>query len=275
MLTFNSNSDINNDPWRNDKYAVLNSLWEAKYWKKLPDSYEWVAVIPNGLSWMNNLYKEMIYKYSDNEKTHSLQDSQTMSILDDLLPKYPEGSQIDIFSFSRNFYEKIEYLETTNPILSLLRLEYENFITIGDIGMFSVPFGSNDNLTFIIEGKVSIKKIKPKVRESVTKEHFSFNEDNGAVLLDGIELWRINRDNREYYFFKCLYENYDKYVSHIDIKNYIIKHHGTIDKKAKEGNSEANTYCSSIKADLPTEVKTYIHSPRRGYTLRNMKQENI
>lgn len=130
----------------------------------------------------------MIYKYSDNEKTHSLQDSQTMSILDDLLPKYPEGSQIDIFSFSRNFYEKIEYLETTNPILSLLRLEYENFITIGDIGMFSVPFGSNDNLTFIIEGKVSIKKIKPKVRESVTKEHFSFNEDNGAVLLDGIEL---------------------------------------------------------------------------------------
>ena len=262
-----------NDPWIISKKSIFEELLKEKILKEWPeqkDFHERIGIIL--VKNIDTFYKETIYQIFPWEFRIEKQDEWTRSLLAKLLENYPEDSILNIF-LAFDTPEKLEeYITVSNPILSLLRIEYEGYIHIEKMHKFGYrkTWFYQSNWEVKMQILKNITQVKPTKNED-HKKRINFNKASGEVFFDDISLGVIDINNFEYFFFEILYDNYGLAIPHQKISDYLREKWKTVNARTDNKNtSEVNLFCSWVKSKINWEIKKYIYSPKGHYQLREI-----
>lgn len=139
-LTFVFDTNIDKDLWLSSKAHKFNEL--VKEWVLLEwpthHAYHRVGILNIWKSTIDEYYETLLYKEAHTEYKNSIQDDITRTIIAELYPVFGTKITINLFEFVMTPEKKEEYFLYCNPLISLLRLEYENKIAIDWLGSFCI-----------------------------------------------------------------------------------------------------------------------------------------
>lgn len=95
--------------------------------------------------------------------------------------------------------------------------------------------------------------------EATDEGGLKFSKASWDIHLGESFIWNLIPGNRDFKFFEYLYDNKGDYVSHDDLKNYIMgsgRISGTL-----------SAYCSDIKAKMKEEIKCLIQGKKWWYRI--------
>lgn len=262
-----------NDPWITLKKPIFEDLLKKEILKEWPEqeySNEKIGILNNVK--IDEYYKNILYMIWPWEFKIDKQDEWTRILLAKLLENYSEDNVINIFSTFDTSEEVERYITVCNPILSLLRTEYEKYITIEKIFKFSYKTRWKKEWDIKVRALKELSDTKTLAFIPENKQRrIHFDKKSGDVYYDDELLWNITIGKKEFYFFEFLYDNYKIAMSHKDIAEY-LRTKWVIDKRSERNSGEQNLYCSSAKRHICQEIKDYIWAPSGHYQILEMKK---
>lgn len=99
-------------------------------------------------------------------------------------------------------------------------------------------------------------------------EWLVLDTENGKVFLDWVFVWAIRLGTREFSFFKTLYDNKGRALSHEEIAKWLEGLSANSGHGINKISKTLSSYLSDIKRLLPKEVRSLIISSKQSYMIR-------
>lgn len=197
MLHFIFDDEVIKDLWISSKLQIFNKLvkeWIISEWPEQDDFHHRVGTLNTWEDTIDEYYRKLIFREVSEDYTNIVQDETTENILAELYPVFGEKITVNLFEFIKTPEKKEEYLLYCNPLISLLRLEYESKIVINWLGSFC--FDNRSGLYYaecsltIQENKNTSHKVSD-IEEAIIKAVKDARTNNNEVQIGKEKDWTL------------------------------------------------------------------------------------